>query len=525
MPAPAKTLAPDRQESGRARVGATLEIRRLEKRYGGVRALTGVDLAVEAGEIHGLLGANGAGKSTLLRIVTGADHADAGEVLIDGEPIAPRDVREAHQLGVRMIFQHQHVVPELSVADNFCLGEETTRAAILRPNRDRERARRGVAAIGLDVDPDAPLGSLTFAERQMVEIGKALEAESRILILDEPTAALGKEESDRLFALLRQLQASHGTTVVYVSHRLGEIVSICDRVTVLRDGAVVGRIAVGPQTTQRELARLVVGSNPSPLRERGAAHAVPDDAPIALRAHGLATAHGLADASLEVRRGEILGVYGMMGSGRTELLRGLMAADRPTHGTVEVDGAPVRFRGPAQAVKAGLGMVPENRQADGLFMIASVALNALSASLSRFSHAGVVRESAGRAATSAVVDELQIKTPSLSTPVSDLSGGNQQKVVLARWLLAQARILLLDDPTVGVDVGARREIYRSLDQLRADGIAVVLTSSDADELVEVADRIMVMREGRSTATIGRDEADGERLLALALGEEDSDAPS
>jgi len=525
MSAPVKTLAPDRGHAGRARVGAALEIRSLEKRYGGVRALAGVDMSVGSGEIHGLLGANGAGKSTLLRIVTGADRADSGEILIDRQPNAPRDVREAHQLGVRMIFQHQHVVPELSVADNFCLGEETTRAAVLRPDRDRARARRGLSTVGLDVDPDAALSDLTFAERQMVEIGKALEAESRILILDEPTAAIGKEESDRLFALLRQLQASHGTTVVYVSHRLEEIVSICDRVTVLRDGVVVGGIAVEPETTPRDLAHMVVGPPHGPARGPGAARSVADDAAVALRAHGLASAQGLADVSLEVRHGEILGVYGMMGSGRTELLRALMAADRPTAGTVEIDGSPVRFRGPAQAVKAGLGMVPEDRHADGLFMIASVALNALSASLSRFSRAGVVRESAGRVAASRVAKELRIKTPSLATPVRDLSGGNQQKVVLARWLLAQARILLLDDPTVGVDVGARREIYRTLDDLRASGIAVVLTSSDADELLEVADRIMIMREGRSTSTVTRGQADGDRLLALALGEEGDDAPS
>jgi ribose transport system ATP-binding protein len=522
----AETLAPDRQEEGgRARAGAALEVRALEKRYGGVRALAGVDVSVAPGEIHGLLGANGAGKSTLLRIVTGAEHADGGEILIGGEPVSSRDVREAHELGVRMIFQHQHVVPELSVADNFCLGEETTRAAVLRPRRDRERTRRGLTVVGLDVDPEAPLSNLTFAERQMVEIAKALEAESRILILDEPTAALGKDESERLFALLRQLRTTHGTTVVYVSHRLGEIVSICDWVTVLRDGTVAGRVKVGPHTTQHELARLVVGGTPLPARRFAAARSVPDDATVALRARGLGSAGGLDEASLEVRWGEILGVYGMMGSGRTELLRALIAADRPTRGQVEVDGVQVRFRGPAQAVKAGLGMVPEDRHSEGLFMIASVALNALSASLSRFSHGGVVRESAGRAATSRVAEELQIKTPSLSTPVHDLSGGNQQKVVLARWLLAQARILLLDDPTVGVDIGARSEIYRTLDELRANGIAVVMTSSDAEELLEVADRIVIMREGRSTVTVARDEADADRLLALALGDEDGDAPS
>ncbi|HEX2071373.1 MAG TPA: sugar ABC transporter ATP-binding protein [Thermoleophilaceae bacterium] len=525
MAAQGTTLVPDRDPVGRVRVGAALEVRGLEKRYGGVRALAGVDMSVAAGEIHGLLGANGAGKSTLLRIVTGAEHADAGEILIDDEPIAPRDVRDAHELGIRMIFQHQQVVPELSVASNFCLGEETTQGGVLRPSRDRERARRGLAALDLEIDPDAPLAGLTFAERQMVEIGKALEARSRILILDEPTAALGKDESERLFAMLRQLQASHGTTVVYVSHRLEEIVSICDRVTVLRDGLVAGRVTVEPTTTPGELARLVVGASQAAAREPAAAHSAAVDAPVALRVRGLASEGGLVDASLEVRRGEILGVYGMMGSGRTELLRALMAADRPTAGTVELDGAAVRLRGPAQAVEAGVGLVPEDRHADGLFMIASVALNALSASLRRFSRAGVVRESAGRKAASEIAGRLRIKAPSLGTAVRNLSGGNQQKVVLARWLLARARVLLLDDPTVGVDVGARREIYRTLDDLRASGIAVVVTSSDADELLEVADRIVIMRAGRSTATVPRAEADADRLLALALGEDGADALS
>ena len=498
------------------RTGAALRVTELHKRYGGVQALAGVDLEIDAGEIHGLLGENGAGKSTLLRIITGAEQADAGTVVLDDLEVAPRDVHEARAMGVQMIFQHQHVVPELSVAHNFCLGEECVRWGITRPAVDRERARSGLSALGLAIEPAALMGDLSFAERQMVEIGKALAARSRILILDEPTAALGKQESARLFALLRDLQARHGTTIVYVSHRLEEIVDICDRVTILRDGRVVARAIVDDATTPRDLAQLIVADR---AKLDAAAHAVPVDAgDVVLRADRLTAQNGLAGVSFDLRRGETLAVFGLIGSGRTELLRAVMGADRRTGGTLELDGTPMGAGGVADAAAAGVGFVPEDRHGEGLFMERDVSLNVLSGSLGRFSRAGVLRKREARRAVRGIVDRLAIRTAGLDAPVASLSGGNQQKVVVARWLIAGARVILLDEPTAGVDVGARVELYGVIDELRAHGAAVLLASSDLDEVVRLADRVLVMREGRSVALVERDEITHDGLLRLAFGE-------
>ena len=410
-----------------ARIGASLAAERVEKWYGGIQALAGVDLEVDAGEIHGLLGENGAGKSTLLRIVTAVERADSGTIYVDKLPLTATNIRETRALGIHMIHQHQHVVPELTVAANVCLGEEARRWGVLNPARDKERARRALERLDLDIDPGTPVGGLSFAERQMIEIAKALQGQSRVLILDEPTAALGRDETRRLFALLRQLQTRYGSTIVYVSHRLEEIVDICDRVTVLRDGKVVAKKALTKATSARDLANLIVAESgrlpdQTPEPQANVPKAIRK---VVLSARGLASDNGLLHADAELREGEVLGLFGLVGSGRSELLRAIVGADPVIEGTIELEGEAVRFKSAADAAAAGIGLIPEDRQSDGLFGERNVAVNILSASIGRYSQASLVRARAAWAAAQNVSQRLAIKMQSLGAPIGTLSGGNR----------------------------------------------------------------------------------------------------
>ena len=514
-------MAPEQHVATAARIGASLAAEQVEKWYGGIQALAGVDLEVDAGEIHGLLGENGAGKSTLLRIVTAVERADSGTIYVDQAPLTATNIRETRALGIHMIFQHQHVVPELTVAANICLGEETRRWGVLQPAEDKERARRALERLDLDIAPGTPVAELSFAERQMIEIAKALQEQSRVLILDEPTAALGRDETTRLFALLRQLQSRYGSTIIYVSHRLEEIVDICDRVTVLRDGRVVAKKTLTKTTNARDLANLIVAEKGQAMDSAPQQHtkvATEAQGEI-LRARRLTSDNGLLRADFDLRRGEILGLFGLVGSGRSELLRAIVGADPLTEGTIELEGEAVRFKSPANAAAAGIGLVPEDRQGDGIFGERNVALNILSASIGRYSEASFVRARAARAAAAAVSDRLAIKMQSLGAPIATLSGGNQQKAVLARWLVAKAKVLLFDEPTMGVDVGAKTEIYRVIDDLCAQGMAVVVASSDIDEITEISDRVLVMRGGVTVGTVEKQDIGEDLLFRLALGEE------
>lgn len=504
-----------------AKTGAGLKVAGLRKRYGGVVALAGVDLDVAPGEIHGLLGENGAGKSTLLRIVMGVEPPDAGEVRLDGDVVTLRNIQEAQALGIRMIFQHQSIVPELSVAQNFCLGEETRKFGFLRPARDLERTRSGLARLGLSVDPSDRMADHSFATRQMIEIAKALEATSRILILDEPTASLGPEEVKRLFAILKQLRDNFGTTIIYVSHRLEEIVDICDRITVMRDGQVTSRMDITEETTPRRIAELIVKEGRK-IASRTEQESAPR--PVCLSAENLRVPRQLEGVTFDAREGETLAVFGLIGSGRTELLRALAGAEPTVTGRVRYSGRDEPFRSVAEATAAGIGIVPEERHADGLFMDQTIERNALSASIGRFSSLGFVKNADGNEAVQKMMARLSVKAPSPDTLVRNLSGGNQQKVVIGRWLIAGTRILLLDEPTVGVDVGARAQIYEVIDELRRNGMTVIVVSSDIDEVLLIADRVLIMRERRSLGVVHGDAMTHENLLRLAFGETGNGIP-
>ena len=489
-----------------------LEMRGISKSYQGVRALTDANFSVLPGEVHALLGENGAGKSTLIKILAGAVERDTGEIVIAGEPVEIRSRQDAQALGIGVVFQHPELVDELSILENVTLGRERSTAGIVRRRDARERTRRALARLGVRLSPERAAAGLRTGERQLVEIARALAFNARVLVLDEPTASLGRSEVENLFRVVRELRVE-GVAIVYISHRLEEIFELSDRVTVLRDGrsAPAARTA---ETTRAELVRMMVGremghvfQKESHVRER-----------VVLEAEGLSTDAGLDGISLVLREGEVLGVYGLLGSGRTELARALFGADRLTHGAIRIDGKQVRIGTPSRATDRGIGLVPEDRVHQGTWPRLSVRENVTLARAERIDRFGIVRRSAEARRTREVVRELAIRTASIESAVSTLSGGNQQKVVFGRWLVAGARVLILDDSTVGVDVGAKEEIYRIVAELTADGTAVLFMSSELPEVLGLADRMLVLRDLRVAGELERERMTEENALALALGE-------
>lgn len=484
----------------------------IEKSYTGVRALAGAVLSVRAGEVHALLGENGAGKSTLMKILVGATQRDAGEIRVGGSPVEIVSRQDADALGIRVVFQHAELVPQLSILDNVTLGHERSRLGFVDRREARERTRAALARLGVELSPDRSAAGLRAGERQLVEITRALAFDVRVLVMDEPTASLGRQEVERLFRVVGELRRD-GVAIVYISHRLEEIFEVADRVTVLRDGKTVATVETA-DTTRAELVRMMVG------REMG--HVFRKESHtrehVVLEAEGLVTESGLGGVSLALHEGEILGVYGLLGSGRTELARALYGADRLVEGEVRLDGKRVRIGSPSRATKRGLGLVPEDRIRQGMFAKLSVRENITLARADRIDRNGIVRRGRESRFAAEVVKRLAVRTASIESPVATLSGGNQQKVVFGRWLVAGARVLLLDDPTVGVDVGAKEEIYRIVADLTADGTAVLLLSSELPELLGLADRLLVLRGGKVAGALAGEAMTEERALALALGE-------
>ena len=486
-------------------------MRGISKSYQGVRALREASFDVRPGEVHALLGENGAGKSTLIKILAGAVRRDAGSIRVAGQAIEIDSRQDAQRLGIGVVFQHPELVDELTIADNVTLGAERAWGGFIRRRDSRERTAAALRRLGVGLSAGRVASGLRTGERQLVEIARAIVSDVRILVLDEPTASLGRREVESLFGVVRGLRAS-GVGIVYISHLLEEIETFADRVTVLRDGAVVATVAAHG-TSRAELVHMMVG------REMG--HAFRKESHtrdvVALEASGLYTHAGLEDVSLQLRQGEILGVYGLLGSGRTELARALTGADRIYAGEIRLAGSVQRLRSPSRAARRGIGLVPEDRTAQGLFPNLSVRENVTLSGAAR-ARFGVVRRSEESRQAIRAVQELTIRTASIASPVSTLSGGNQQKVVFGRWLVAGAGVLVLDDPTVGVDVGAKEEIYRIVADLTRDGTAVLLLSSELPELLGLADRLLVLRDLRIAGELEGAAMTEASALALALGE-------
>ncbi|MFF6888027.1 sugar ABC transporter ATP-binding protein [Streptomyces sp. NPDC012421] len=490
----------------------------ITKTFPGVRALDGVDLEVRAGEVHCVLGQNGAGKSTLIKVLAGAHQPDGGRITWRGEEVAPASPIAAMRLGIATLYQELDLVEGLSVAENVFLGHEPTSAGfVVRARTAREATVRLLRRLGHgEIDPHRPVAELSAAQRQIVSLARALSHEVRLIIMDEPSAALDPEEVDNLFRTVADLTAN-GIAVVYISHRLEEIRRIGDRVTVLKDGRTVARGLPAKSTSTDEVVRLMTGrAIEYVFPERPDRTARPLDAAPVLRVEGLARDGEFTPVDLELRPGEIVGLAGLVGSGRSEILETVYGARRPTAGRVLVDGVPLRPGSVPAAVRAGIGLAPEERKAQALMLMESVTRNVTVSTLSRFSRAGWLDRRGERATARRATRELSLRPDDPDARVSTLSGGNQQKAVLARWLLRGCKVLLLDEPTRGVDIGARAELYAVIRRLADDGLAVLLVSSDVPEVLGLADRVLVLREGDVVHTADARDLDEHRVLDLVM---------
>ncbi|MEN3338485.1 MAG: rhamnose transport system ATP-binding protein, partial [Acidobacteriota bacterium] len=465
-----------------------------------------------AGEVHALVGENGAGKSTFIKIVTGAERADAGTLVIAGTVVTHFDPHTARRMRIAAIYQQPSLFPHLTIAENIALALEDVRPwGRVRWSARRRRAAELLARVGAPLDPDRLVESLSMPEQQVVEIAKAIGADARILIMDEPTASLSAREVEQLFSVIARLR-QEGAGILYISHRLEEIAAIADRITVLRDGRTIAT-RQREEVDRSELIHLMVGRELAAVFPKRAV----ESGEVALEARGLTRrASGLRDVSLSVRTGEILGIAGLVGSGRTELAETLFGLTPPDSGEILVRGMPAAIASPEDAIRLGIAYVPEDRRQHGVILDMSVASNASLASLAAVSRRGLIDGRVERAAAARYVDQLRIKTPSVTTEVGALSGGNQQKVALARWLSTGPAVLILDEPTQGVDVGSKAEIHALMQTLAERGLAIIMISSELPEILGMSDRIAVMRAGTIRGVLARDEATPAAILALAL---------
>lgn len=484
----------------------------VSKSFPGVKALDDVQLTLYKGEVLGLIGENGAGKSTLMKLLSGIYTPDSGRFEIDGAPLQVLGPRDALEQGISIIHQEFNLMNDLTVAQNIFIGREEPSGGLFLSDRDlNRRTQELIDRLGMPLRPTDVVADLTVAHQQMVEIAKALSYDARVLIMDEPTAALNEAEVARLFELIRRF-VSPQTGVIYISHRMPELRTITDRITVLRDGQYVDTRETAT-TTLAEVIPLMVGRDVSGEARQTGRRAGDD---VVLEVRDLSTADLLRDVSFDLHRGEILGFAGLMGAGRTETARALVGADRRTGGTIRLHGRPVTIRRPADAVRLGIGYLSEDRRRHGLMLDQTVRANILLSTLARFVGAlGVMKDRAMNAVARERVEALRIKTPSIRQEVGYLSGGNQQKVVVAKWLVRDCEVLIFDEPTRGIDVGAKDEIYRLLETLAADGKSIIVISSELQEVLRVAHRIVVMSEGRVTGVLDNAEADQENVMHLA----------
>lgn len=493
---------------------AALTMRGISKSFPGIRALTDVDLAVAAGEVHAIVGENGAGKSTLMKILAGVHQPDEGTIEIDGVETVIDDPVDARRRGIGMVYQELNLVPDLSVAENILLGSTPARFGLVDRRTLRSRARAVLDDLDARIDPDELVGSLTVSQQQIVEIAKVYAARPRIVVLDEPTSSLSEHEAQALFRIIGRMTDA-GVAVIYISHRLREVLEISHRVTVLRDGQLVeSRSTEG--ITAGEMIRLMVGRDLTevfPKREVAIGEVV-------LSVSGLARAGAFSNISFTVRAGEIVGMAGLVGAGRTEVARAIFGLDRADAGTVEVDGVRVSIDGPRDAVRAGIAYVPEDRKRDGIIPQLSIKDNISLAVLDSVSTGGWIRRGRERELAQQKATELSVSPPTIAPRVDTLSGGNQQKTVFAKWLASAPRILILDEPTRGVDVGAKSDIHTIIGDLVAAGTAILLISSELPEVLAVSDRIVVLHEGRQAAELPRGTSEQE-VMHAATGEVES----
>lgn len=490
-----------------------LEMQGISKSFPGVRALDNASLFLLPGTVHALMGENGAGKSTLMKILAGAQKADSGEIKLGGRPVTIDTPQQAMDLGVGIIYQELNLVPHLSVAENIFLGREPRRLPGWVDSRTMRRSAQALMDdLGMGIDVRALVGGLSLAQRQMVEIAKATSRNSRVLAMDEPSATLTEHEMDHLFTLIGQLKAKN-IGIVYISHRMEEVFQICDSVTVMRDGKTVGTHKIG-SISREDIVQQMVGRD---LDETFPKVAVPPGRPI-LEVRHLSRRNVLHDISFTVHAGEVVALAGLVGAGRTEIARCIFGADAWSAGEMSMDGKAFVPRAPGDAIQAGIGFVTEDRKDQGVILTRPLRENVSLASLGQVSRGGFIARGAEVRNAQLSVKRLRVRTPSVEQRVGNLSGGNQQKVVIAKWLQTPLKLLILDEPTRGIDVGAKREIYQIMNELAAQGVAILMISSELPEVLGMADRILVIRDGRIAGELSRAEATQEKVGRLALAD-------
>ena len=486
-----------------------LEIKGLSKTFPGVKALESVDFSVREGEVHALVGENGAGKSTLIKILSGAYPKDSGEIIFEGKSISTQNPHHAQQIGISTIYQEFNLAPHLSVIENILIGQLPMRGLAVDWVEARKRATEILDRLGVTMRMDEPVGKLPVAEKQLVEIAKALAHKSRLLIMDEPSAVLGEKDMVKLYQVVRSLKES-GITIIYISHRLIEIFDIADRVTVLKDGQFVGTRNVS-EVTMPELVKMMIGRELKDVypKRKG------NFGDVILKVNNVARPGILEDVSFQLRAGEIIGIAGMRGSGRTELARAIFGAD-PHDGTISLSGKTINIRSPQDAISNRLALATEDRKAEGLFLQSSTKNNISISGLKDISWAGfIIQRKIELGKVLRLIKTMLIKTPGPDFPVANMSGGNQQKVILARWLNIDAKVLLLDEPTRGIDVGSKSEIYQLMAQLTEQGVGLIMISSELPEILGMSDHILVMHDGKMVKELQRAEASEEVIMSYA----------
>lgn len=487
-----------------------LQMTGIDKSFPGVHALQSVQFDLRRGEVHALLGENGAGKSTLIKILGGIYQKDQGEILVDGEKVTINSVEDARKAGVSIIHQELVLVPWLSISENMFLGREPlNKLGLVDYGKMNREAKKYLVDFGLDLDPLTPIAKLNIAQQQMVEIVKAISFSSNIVVMDEPTSSLSDKEAEALFESIRKLKA-RGVGIIYISHRMSELDIVADRVTVLRDGQYVATKNVKESTTD-DLIALMVGRSMTNYYTR-TYNNFPE---TALKVEGLTT-NRIHDVSFEAKRGEILGFAGLIGCGRSETMEAIFGLDKIKSGTIELYGKKISGMKPDRIIKEGIGLVPEDRRGEGMFGVMDIKFNATLKVLDEFIGKLHVNANKEREITQHGIDSLKIKTPTMKTPIASLSGGNQQKVIIASWLAAGPKVLIVDEPTRGIDVGAKGEIYEIMNRLAAEGVTILMVSSDLPEVLNMSDRIAVMCEGTISKILDRTEASQEVIMQYAV---------
>ena len=494
-----------------------LKMQGIHKHFFGVHALRGVNFELKAGEVHALMGENGAGKSTLIKVLCGIHKRDAGTVELFGEEVNFNNIAESQAAGISVIHQELNMMNHLTVAQNMFIGREYKKGGLIDDRRMEAEAQKMFERIGVKIDPKCKLGDLTVGKQQMVEIAKAVSRDCKLLVLDEPTAALTLPEVEELFKIMLDLKAK-GIGMIYISHRMDEINRISDRVTVMRDGEYVGTVNTA-EVTKDDIVKMMVGR--VIMGEQKSASNVPADAPVILEVKHLNAGKEVRDVSFTLRKGEILGFAGLMGAGRTEVARALYGADPRQSGEIYLNGKKIRCKTPNQAVHSGICYLSEDRKRFGLMLDKSVTDNTVIASVDNFITAGIINDGKMRTSSAEYNEKLRTKTPSMEQLLKNLSGGNQQKVIIARWLMKNSDIFIFDEPTRGIDVGAKSEIYRLMEELVEQGKSIIMISSELPEVLRMSDRVLVMCEGRKTGELDIAEATQEKIMQLATMREEN----